>query len=235
MFTGIIQQTGVFIDLDDHESQDGISRLTIAAPGIASQLNLGDSLAVSGVCLTAVELDPEYFYADLATETLERTALGSLEVGSAVNLELPTPAGAPLGGHVVQGHVDGTGTLVSLNPVSESSDPSSTESDWWLTVRIPENLREFMVEKGSIAIEGISLTIARSTIPSGGDTISVAILPLTYERTNLSSLNHGAKLNIEADIMLKYAALKSSLSSAAAPSGEATTPLTEAWLVENGY
>src|ERR1700760_3892636 len=146
MFTGIIEQTGTLVSLED---TGGVRRLTLEAPGIAARLREGDSLAVSGVCLTALDRDPTFFPADLAP-------------GTKVNLELPTAAGSPLGGHVVQGHVDGTGTLASLEPVVPRTDPAFDErtTDWPLKVRAPENVRQWMVPKGSVAIEGISLTIA---------------------------------------------------------------------------
>src|SRR5580698_2667254 len=119
MFTGIVEQTGTLVSLVD---RGGVRRITVEAPGIAARLREGDSLAVIGVCLTALDVDPRYFHADLAQETLDRTSLGSLRPGAKVNLELPTAAGSPLGGHVVQGHVDGTGVLCSLEPlVSRSS------------------------------------------------------------------------------------------------------------------
>src|SRR5215469_9277354 len=114
MFTGIIEQTGTLVSLVD---RGGVRRITIEAPEIAGRLREGDSLAVSGVCLTALEVNPRLFHADVAQETLDRTTLGTLQPGAEVNLELPTAAGSPLGGHVVQGHVDGTGELVALDPV----------------------------------------------------------------------------------------------------------------------
>ena len=209
----------------------GVQRLTVAAPGIAGQLREGDSLAVSGVCLTALEVNPEFFHADLAAETLARTSLGSLAVGSVVNLELPTAAGAPLGGHIVQGHVDGTGALVALEPVvsrdAPDFDPETT--DWWLTVRVPDAVRRFMVEKGSIAIEGISLTIAATDLETGAETIRVAILPLTYWRTNLHALAAGAPVNLEADVLVKLAYAR--MDAEARPGFE----ITENWLVASGY
>src|SRR5580693_665694 len=115
MFTGIIEQTGTLISL---ESRGGVRRITVEAPGIAGRLREGDSLAVSGVCLTALDVDPTLFHADLAQETLDRTSLGALKPGSKVNLELPTAAGSPLGGHIVQGHVDGAGIMTALDPVA---------------------------------------------------------------------------------------------------------------------
>jgi riboflavin synthase len=224
MFTGIIEQTGTLVSLTD---RGGVHRITVEAPGIASRLREGDSLGVSGVCLTALDLDPTYFHADLAQETLDRTSLGSLAPGSQVNLELPTAAGSPLGGHIVQGHVDGTGVLTALDPVIPESSPKfhRETTDWTLKVRVPENLRQWMVPKGSVAIEGISLTIAAVE----GETISVAILPLTYWRTNLHTLTLGAPVNIEADVLVKLAAMQTQSAK------KSEFELTEAWLVANGY
>jgi riboflavin synthase len=196
MFTGIIEATGTIAAI---EPRQGTTRIAVSAPAFAGRLRKGDSIAVSGTCLTALEIEPPIFYADLAAETVARTSLGSLKPGSVVNLELPTPAGAPLGGHIVQGHVDGRGELVSFDPVDASADPDLT--DWWLRVRVPESTRGYMVEKGSIAIEGISLTIATWD----GDIVGVAILPHTRRVTNLHVLQPGAPVNIEADVMIKLA------------------------------
>jgi len=224
MFTGIIEQTGILISLTD---RGGVRRITVEAPGIANRLREGDSLAVSGVCLTALDVDPTYFHADLAQETLDRTSLGALKPGAKVNLELPTAAGSPLGGHVVQGHVDATGLMTALDPVIPSTSPhfDRESTDWTLKVRVPENVRHWMVHKGSVAIEGISLTIAGVE----GDTISIAILPLTYWRTNLHTLNAGAPVNVEADVLVKLAYQQ--MQSTKKPEFD----LTEAWLVANGY
>jgi riboflavin synthase len=224
MFTGIIEQTGTLIGLID---RGGVRRITVEAPGIASQLREGDSLGVSGVCLTALEVDPVYFHADLARETLDKTSLGSLAAGAKVNLELPTAAGSPLGGHVVQGHVDGTGTIASLTPVNSELSPDFDlhTTDWTLKVRVPENVRQWMVPKGSVAIEGISLTIA----DFDGENISIAILPLTFWRTNLHALEAGAPVNVEADVLVKLASMQ--LQAAKKPEFD----LTESWLVANGY
>lgn len=238
MFTGIVERTGTIVGVVEHGA---VKRITVDAPELAGRLHEGDSLAVSGVCLTALEVNPRYFYADLAAETLERTSLGSLKAGSKVNLELPTAAGAPLGGHIVQGHVDGTGTLVSLEPVAplltsttaEELEAARETTDWWLTVRVPEAVRGFVVEKGSVAIEGISLTIAKTTIPEGGDTISIAILPLTYWRTNLHTLSAGAPVNVEADVLMKLAVAQMGQRLKAAKKAE--FEVTEEWLVTNGY
>ena len=224
MFTGIIEQTGRLVSLTD---RGGVRRITVEAPGIAARLREGDSLAVSGVCLTALDPDPVYFHADLARETLDHTSLGALQSGARVNLELPTAAGSPLGGHIVQGHVDGCGVMTALDPVIPETSPNFDRqtTDWTLKVRVPEDVRPWMVHKGSVAVEGISLTIAAFA----GETISIAILPLTYWRTNLHTLRAGAPVNIEADVLVKLAA--SQLSSAKEPEFE----LTASWLVANGY
>ena len=223
MFTGIIEQTGTLVSLTDG---GGVRRLTLRAPGIAGRLREGDSLAVSGVCLTALDVDPAYFHADLAQETLDRTSLGALAPGAKLNLELPTAAGSPLGGHVVQGHVDGCGTLASLDPAIPPSTPqfSRETTDWILKVRVPEDVRQWMIHKGSVAVEGISLTIAGFD----GETITVAILPLTYWRTNLHTLAVGAPVNIEADVLLKLAA-------AQAQRSRPESQISASWLVANGY
>ena len=196
MFTGIIEATGTVAAI---EPRQGTTRIAISAPAFASRLRVGDSIAVSGTCLTALEIEPPIFHADLAAETLARTSLGLLKPGSIVNLELPTAAGTPLGGHIVQGHVDGCGELVSFDPVNAAADPEMT--DWWLRVRVPENTRSFMVDKGSVAIEGISLTIATWD----GETVGVAILPHTRNVTNLRVLQPGDPVNVEADVMIKLA------------------------------
>jgi riboflavin synthase len=213
MFTGLIETTGTVLAV---EQTEGSRRIAISAPGIA--LRTGDSIAVSGVCLTAVDIEPSLFYADLAAETVARTSLSMLAPGTTVNLELPTPAGAPLGGHVVQGHVDGTGTLLSLEPVG---------LDRWLRVAVPTQVSRYMVEKGSIAIEGISLTIARwEPGTPQGDVVSVAIIPHTYARTNLHSLTLGQPVNIEADVLIKFMEQREL---------DARFELTVEYLVANGY
>jgi riboflavin synthase len=224
MFTGIIEQTGTLISLKE---TSGVRRITVEAPGLAGRLREGDSLGVSGVCLTALDVDPTYFHADLAQETVDRTSLGGLQPGAKVNLELPTAAGSPLGGHIVQGHVDGTGTMTALDPVVPPSSPhfDKQTTDWTLKVRVPESVRPWMVHKGSVAVEGISLTIAAFD----GEEITIAILPLTYWRTNLHTLAAGAPMNIEADVLVKLA--QAQLQAQKKPESE----LTEAWLVANGY
>ena len=224
MFTGIIEQTGTLVSLTD---RGGVRRITVEAPGIAGRLREGDSLAVSGVCLTALDVNPTYFHADLAQETLDRTSLGALAAGARVNLELPTVAGSPLGGHVVQGHVDGCGVMTALDPVIPASSPQFDRetTDWTLKVRVPESVRQWMVHKGSVAVEGISLTIAAFD----GAEITIAILPLTYWRTNLHSLAVGAPLNVEADVLVKLAAMQMQ------EAKKRQQDLTAGWLVANGY
>jgi riboflavin synthase len=201
MFTGLIQATGEVISFT---RTAGAARLTIAAPAVAPRLRIGDSVAVSGVCLTALAIEPQAFpprfSADLAADTIARTTLSRLAPGSVVNLELPTPAGSPLGGHVVQGHVDATGTLLSLDPISASM-PGDQTTDWLLRLRLPDSLTRYVVEKGSITVEGISLTVAAIV---GGD-VTIAIIPHTYAATNLHTLTSGMGLNIEVDVLAKYA------------------------------
>jgi riboflavin synthase len=224
MFTGIIEQTGTLVSLTD---TGGVRRVIVEAPGLAERLREGDSLGVSGVCLTALDVHPTLFHADLAQETLDRTSLGSLAPGSKVNLELPTAAGSPLGGHIVQGHVDGTGIMTALDPVISETSPDFDKhtTDWTLKVRVPENVRPWMVHKGSVAVEGISLTIA----DFDNEEISIAILPLTYWRTNLHTLAPGAPVNIEADVLVKLAHAR--MLAEKKPAFD----LTEAWLVASGY
>jgi riboflavin synthase len=216
MFTGIIETTGEVISFVQGE---GAARLVVSAGGIAERLRRGDSVAVSGVCLTALEMGPDWFAADLAAETIARTTLSRLERGSRVNLELPTPAGAPLGGHVVQGHVDGVGTLVGLDPMSAGVEAT----DWVLQVRLPRGMRRYVVEKGSIAVEGISLTVAGIE----GDEIWVAILPHTYSATNLHTLKPGMGVNLEVDVLAKYAESRGERAE--------TCGLTVEYLLANGY
>jgi riboflavin synthase len=227
MFTGLIETTGTVLAV---EHREGSRRIAIAAPiGHGIALRTGDSIAVSGVCLTALDIEPASipprFHADLAAETVTRTSLSLLTPGSTVNLELPTPAGAPLGGHVVQGHVDGTGTLLSLEPVDAHADLALT--DWWLRVAVPALVSRYMVEKGSIAIEGISLTIARWEPGSAeGDVVSIAIIPHTYARTNLHRLKPGQAVNIEADVLIKFMEQRSR---------ENQFDLSVEYLIANGY
>ena len=222
MFTGLIESTGEVISFAPGAG-GGTARLTIAAPEIAVRLRTGDSVGVNGVCLTALGIEPNAFparfSADLAAETIARTTLSRLQAGSLVNLELPTAAGSPLGGHVVQGHVDGVGTLLALDRVS-----ASAESDWVMRVRLPEALTRYVVEKGSIAVEGISLTVAGIA----GEEIWIAILPYTYAATNLHTLKPGTGVNIEVDVLAKYAESR-------ARAETEKRELTVEFLLANGY
>lgn len=217
MFTGLIETTGTVISITPG---DGATRMVLAAPSLRGRWRTGDSIAVNGVCLTAIPLpQTAHFAADLAGETLARTNLGSLSLGATVNLELPTPAGSPLGGHVVQGHVDATGSLLSLVPLHNDS----ATTDWRLTLEIPEHLFSQVISQGSITINGISLTIARLDLPR----IEIAIIPHTYRETNLHTLKPGALLNIETDALAKYAAAQRVASH--------SDWLTSAHLIANGY
>jgi len=188
MFTGLIEATGTLQALPSPEKA---TRLTISTP-ISARLREGDSIAVNGVCLTALDIQKERFSADLAAETIARTTLARLAPGSLINLELPTPAGTPLGGHIVQGHVDGVATLLALDPVG---------NDWRLRLRIPDELVRYVAAQGSITVNGISLTVAAIQ----NDVVEIAIIPHTYTATNLHALKPGSELNIEVDMLAKYA------------------------------
>jgi riboflavin synthase len=191
MFTGLIEEVGRIQQLKNGR---GGTRLTVESAKLARELKRGDSVAVSGVCLTAVEVGEDSFVADLAQETIDRTSLSRLHQGALVNLELPVKGGARLGGHIVQGHVDGTGKVIELEKLKG-------KDDYWLRVLIPGDLVKYVVEKGSITVEGISLTVAKVE----RDEIAVAIIPHTYSATNLHSLRTGDSVNIEVDVLAKYA------------------------------
>jgi riboflavin synthase len=192
MFTGLIEEVGKVSAVSD---ANGTRRITLGAPRTAGQLREGDSVSVSGVCLTALAVSDRSFSADLAAETLARTSLSRIEPGASVNLELAMPSDNEhrFGGHVVQGHVDGVGHLASLTKIHG-------REDYWLTVTLPKELVRYVVEKGSITIEGISLTVASVE----GVKVKVAIIPHTYSATNLRELKNGDPLNIEVDVMAKY-------------------------------
>jgi riboflavin synthase len=196
MFTGIVEHTGTVESL---EKSDSGGRIRVAAPEIAATLAISASIAVNGCCLTVVERDGESFAADLSPETLHRTTLGQMKPGARVNLERPLTAGKELGGHFVQGHVDGVGEIAKLSMVSPSRFKSEN-ANWWLDVRVPQNLAAYVAEKGSISIDGISLTIASWRDGVAG----VAIIPFTYAHTNLQALSAGDSVNLEADILAKY-------------------------------
>src|SRR5262249_32457681 len=171
MFTGIIEELGTVESLDTRAAG---FRLKVRCSIVMQDVTEGASIAVNGVCLTAVDLKPESFSADLAPETMRRTNLGALNAGSHVNLERPLSPSGRLSGHIVQGHVDATGEFLSLDTLGSDN--------WWLTIRVPGELDPFLVYKGSIAIDGISLTIAALD----GDILSVAIIPHTYRNTSLA-------------------------------------------------
>ena len=209
MFTGIIEELGTVASLAG-------GRLSVRCSTVRSDLTEGASIAVNGVCLTAVELRPDGFSADLAPETLRRSNLGDLRSGSRVNLERPLSPSGRLSGHIVQGHVDGTGELLSLEALGDEN--------WWLRIRVPADLDPFLVFKGSIAIDGISLTIAALE----GDVLSVTIIPHTFKNTTLGGYRPGAKLNLECDILAKH--VEKMLRTMVVKSG-----LTVEKLRENGY
>lgn len=190
MFTGIVEEVGVVTKIIEER---GTKRITIEAKNTPKQLKLGDSVAVSGVCLTAVRIAATSFGADLAEETVARTSFSRIGQGAKVNLELPMKADGRFGGHVVQGHVDGTGRFLALEPIQGAED-------YWLRIEIPRDLAKYVVYKGSISIEGISLTVAKIE----GTRVTVAIIPHTAEVTNLASLKEGDPVNIETDIIAKY-------------------------------
>jgi riboflavin synthase len=190
MFTGIIEEVGKVLSI---KHQDGKRRLTVSAPRLAKELHQGDSIAVSGVCLTAVELGSGSFGADLAKETWNRTSFSRIQEGARVNLELPMRVDGRLGGHLVQGHVDGTGKFQGLERIPEADD-------YWLRIEIPPELARYVIFKGSLSIEGISLTVAQIE----GTHVTVAIIPHTAEMTNLASLKPGDPVNLEVDMIAKY-------------------------------
>lgn len=191
MFTGIIEEVGNVLSITERA---GTKRLKVSAIKLAKELKLGASIAVSGVCLTAVDFGPDWFLADLAAETVRRTSFSRLHEGATVNLELPARHGDRLGGHIVQGHVDGVGKFLSLERVPGAED-------YWLTIEVPDDIAKYTVFKGSISIEGISLTVAKVE----GNLVEVAIIPHTREMTNLHSLQPGDPINLEADVLAKYA------------------------------
>jgi riboflavin synthase len=190
MFTGIIEEVGRIARIEQRGEN---RRVTVSTERASKELHTGDSIAVSGVCLTALDIKPASFAADLAPETWARTSLSRLREGAVVNLELPMKADGRFGGHIVQGHVDGVGTLIGLERIADSEN-------WWLHVELPEEIEKYTVYKGSVCIEGISLTVAKLE----GKRCSVAIIPHTVEMTNLHSLKPGDPVNLEADLVAKY-------------------------------
>jgi riboflavin synthase len=188
MFTGIIEHVGRIESLGHG---DGGARIRVNAGPLAASLAKSGSIAVNGCCLTAVDLSGECFSADLSGETLRRTSLGELQPGARVNLERPLTTMKELGGHFVQGHVDGVARVARLDPEGPN---------WWLGVRLPAELARYVAMKGSIALDGISLTVAAFR----DGVVDTAIIPYTYENTNLSALKVGDPMNVECDVLAKY-------------------------------
>jgi riboflavin synthase len=187
MFTGLVEDLGAVADVET--TDDGV-RLTVRT-ALAAQLGEGDSIAVDGVCLTATVVNGGSFSADVMQQTLRASALARLRAGARVNLELPVRAGAPLGGHIVQGHVDGVGSIAAVR------DDGFARV---VTVSAPRELLRYVVEKGSVALNGVSLTVSRL----GDEDFDVSLIPETLSRTNLGGAEPGAPVNIEVDVLAKY-------------------------------
>ncbi len=194
MFTGIIEEVGKVLKIEQRGEN---RRITIEAAHTPEELGTGHSVAVSGVCLTALDLKPKSFCADLAPETWARTSFSRMHEGALVNLELPMKADGRFGGHFVQGHVDGVGRLIELERIADSENR-------WLHIEIPSEIEKYTVFKGSICIEGISLTVARLEPNLSAFACTIAIIPHTVEMTNLGSLKPGDPVNLEADLIAKY-------------------------------
>jgi riboflavin synthase len=199
MFTGIIEEVGTVASIEQRGEN---RRIRVEARNTPKQLKAGDSVAVSGVCLTALDIKPKSFCADLAPETWARTSFSRMHEGALVNLELPMKADGRFGGHIVQGHVDGVGQLIELERIVGSDGHDS--ENWWLHIEIPPEIEKYTVFKGSISIEGISLTVARLKRDGRDSTCTIAIIPHTVEMTNLGSLKPGDPVNLEADLIAKY-------------------------------
>ena len=189
MFTGIIEEIGEIADINDAAD---FRTIQVKGQSVFDDLRLGSSIAVNGVCLTARSIAGDTFSAEMSRETLERTSLGHLRKHAIVNLERPMRADSRFGGHIVQGHVDGVGSIVRFDRDGDA---------WNLEVRFPESGSRYIVEKGSIAVDGISLTVASLR---GSDVFSVAIIPHTFENTNLKTAGPGDPVNLEFDVLAKY-------------------------------
>ncbi|MBO0912372.1 MAG: riboflavin synthase [Acidobacteria bacterium] len=213
MFTGIIEEVGRVASIKTRGEE---RRLTVSSTRLAGELKPGDSISVSGVCLTAIDISKNSFSADLAQETWLRTSFSRLRPGSLVNLELPMRASGRFDGHIVQGHVDGTGTVVSFEAIPGGND-------YRLTIEIPRELARYIASKGSLAIEGISLTVAAIE----RSRVEFAIIPHTADVTNLRSLDRGDPINLEVDVIAKY--VERMISERAGP------PLTVERLVQAGF
>jgi riboflavin synthase len=218
MFTGIIEHLG---SVESLSLQSDGGRVTIHAPTLASKLAVSNSIAVNGCCLTIISVDKDRFSADLSGETIRKTSFGAnggaLGKGAPVNLEQPLTAGKEFGGHFVLGHVDGTGSVAHLRPEGEN---------WWYGVEVPEDFARYIVPKGSITIDGISLTVA-----NWRDGIAeIAVIPYTYEHTNIRDRKIGDAVNLEGDILGKYVERY-----LAARSATSTTKISLAELTEQGF
>lgn len=189
MFTGIIEEIGRAVSVEPGTAG---ARLRIQCRRVIADLQEGHSISVSGVCLTATAIGTDGFSADVSPETLSRSNLGALRPGARVNLERALSLAERLGGHIVQGHIDGTAELVSLELLGDDN--------WWLTARVPPELSRYLVEKGSVALDGISLTVAAIE----GDELSATIVPHTYHNTTLADRRPGDRLNLECDILAKH-------------------------------
>jgi riboflavin synthase len=194
VFTGIIEELGTVVSL---EPRTAGSRLVVGCATVLSDLTEGASIAVNGVCLTALDIVADSFAADLAPETLQRSNLGDLSAGSRVNLERPVTPATRLSGHIVQGHVDATGVVEALDELGGGN--------WWLKLRVPAALDRYLVHKGSIAVDGISLTIARiEPLLDRGPLVGVTIIPHTVTHTTLGRTKVGTRLNVEVDVLAKH-------------------------------
>jgi riboflavin synthase len=187
MFTGIVEELGTVAAYEPHTAG---ARITVRCALVLSDMTLGASIAVNGACLTATSIAEDSFSADLAPETLSRTNLGNLTSGARVNLERPVTPMTRLSGHIVQGHIDATGELVALDSLGDGN--------WWIKVSVPPALDRYLVEKGSVTLDGISLTIAAL------DPLGVTIIPHTFANTTLGSAQPGARINIEVDVLAKH-------------------------------
>jgi riboflavin synthase len=188
MFTGLIEELG---QVESRDAHAGGERLVISASLVTGDLKNGDSISINGVCLTALDVTATTFAADVSPETLQRTTINQLRTGSAVNLERAVTPATRLGGHIVQGHVDGRGTFIS----------AEQNGDFWTVhIAFPPELAKYLVHKGSISVEGISLTIAALA----DDHFDIALIPKTWEMTNLSTLAPGDPVNLEVDVIAKY-------------------------------
>jgi riboflavin synthase len=228
MFTGLVEHVGTIESVELYDAGAGSesgaalpdqigARIRVHAGPLIDGLAKSGSIAVNGCCLTAVDIEEDTFAADLSGETLRRTSLGALKPETRVNLERPLTAMKELGGHFVQGHVDGLGRVARLDPEG---------ANWWFGVQVPEELARYIAMKGSIALDGISLTVAACR----NGIVETAIIPFTYDHTNLSSLKVGDAVNIECDILAKY--VERMIATQKQP---AASRLTVARLVEEGF